>query len=387
MSKAIKIIHVCEDEKFINSAIDQFEYCFPGSNSFYVLPISKDENFKHVRFEIFVVKFSNEELLLLSSNLPDYAIIILHSLPPRFYDFVLQLPKSLPVIWLCFGFEVYSDQNYYKSSILLDRITFQKFPGRVISLKQRVKEQVRPYYRILKPSLAFSHKEIKHKVFKRVNYLCSSFLEEHQSICKILGINKPFFNFWYYPIEIITDIDRSIHFPKTSMIIGNSGFKSLNHLDVFDKIKNYPLANMEVIVPLNYGESKYIQEVLIEGEKDFQSKFKPLLDFMSLKDYNNILESVGVAILNNRRQQAVGNTIALLWFGAKLFLSHKNPFYSYLKRIGIYLYCYETELNAQSCTEFLSLEEIEHNRKILFKELNKEHLANLLKEQILTINA
>ncbi|MFC0263489.1 TDP-N-acetylfucosamine:lipid II N-acetylfucosaminyltransferase [Fontibacter flavus] len=387
MPNELRIIHVCEDEKFINSAIEQFEYCFPGINSFYVLPISKDGKFIHVKSKSFVVKISNEELLTISLNLKTKYIVILHSLTPRFFDFVLHLPKSIIVIWFCFGFEVYSDQNYFKSKNLLDRITFQKFPGKDPSIKQKLKEQIRPFYRLIKPSLPFSYKEIKHKVFKRVNFFCCPFLEEYQSICKLIGITKPFFNFWYYPIELIADIDRSIKFPKTNLMVGNSGFKSLNHLDVFYKINNYPLANMDIIVPLNYGEPKYIQEVLLVGENDFSDKFKPLLDFMTLKDYNKILESVGVAILNNRRQQAVGNSIALLWFGAKLFLSNKNPFYSYLKRIGIYVFCYETELTAKNCTEFLSLDEIEHNRKTLFKELNKVHLSNLLKEQILKLNA
>ena len=181
---------------------------------------------------------------------------------------------------------------------------------------------------------------------------------------------------------MIVDVNQPINYSKSKILIGNSGFKSNNHLDVFHKINTYSLKNLEIVVPLNYGEPKYIQEVLVEGKKDFNETFKPLLDFMPLADYNTILESVGVAILNNKRQQAVGNTIALLWFGAKVFLSHKNPFYHYLKRKGVLVYCYETELNEKSISQFLSLEQIEHNRIVLFQELNQAHLAALLKEQI-----
>ena len=198
---------------------------------------------------------------------------------------------------------------------------------------------------------------------------------------------KRFFDFWYYPLEQILDVTSEISTEKKYIIIGNSGFKSGNHLDVFDKIKNYSLQDIEIVVPLNYGQPNYIQEIMAEGKKDFNETFKPLLDFMPLADYNTILESVGVAILNNKRQQAVGNTIALLWFGAKVFLSHKNPFYHYLKRIGVLVYCYETELTEKSISQFLSLEQIEHNRKMLFQELNKNHLAELLKNQIIKINA
>ena len=382
MPKELHIVHICEDEKFINSAVEQFEHCFPSQNTFFVLPVSSDEHFKHVKSQDFIHKTAAEDLILFSSTLTNNAIVVLHSLSPRFYDFVLQLPKSIKIIWLCFGFEVYNDSNYFKSNILLDAVTRAKFPDVKRSKKDQFIEIARPYYRLLKPTLPLSSKESKRRVFKRIDYFGCPFLEEFQSVKKLLSIKRAFFNFWYYPLEIIIDIQQPIIYPKTNIIIGNSGFKSGNHLDVFDKIKNYSLKDIEIVVPLNYGEPKYIQEVLVEGKKDFNMAFKPLLDFMPLAVYNTILESVGVAILNNKRQQAVGNTIALLWFGAKVFLSHKNPFYHYLKRKGVLVYCYETELNQKSISQFLSLEQMEHNRIVLFQELSKAHLATLLKKQI-----
>lgn len=382
MPKELHIVHICEDEKFINSAVEQFEYCFPRQNTFFVLPISSDEHFKHVKSQDFIHKTAAEDLISISSTLSNSTIVVLHSLSPRFYDFILQLPKNIKIIWFCFGFEVYNDANYFKNDLLLDKLTKQKFPETKKTAKDKFIEAARPYYRFVKPSLPLSPKEYKHKVMQRINYLGSSFEEEFENVCKLTRLKKQFFHFWYYPLEIITDTQKPIVFPKRNIIIGNSGFKSGNHLDVFDKIKVYSLPDIDIVVPLNYGEAKYIQDILIEGKKVFNAAFQPLLDFMPLTDYNTILESVGVAILNNKRQQAVGNTIALLWFGAKVFLSHKNPFYHYLKRIGVLVYCYETELNEKSISQFLSLEQMEHNRIVLFQELNQAHLTDLLKEQI-----
>jgi dTDP-N-acetylfucosamine:lipid II N-acetylfucosaminyltransferase len=382
MFKEFQIVHICEDEKFINSAVEQFEHCFPGQNTFFVLPVSSDENFKHVKSQTFIHKTTPENLTQVSSSISNEAIVVLHSLSPRFYDFVLQLPKNIKIIWFCFGFEVYNDANYFKNDLLLDKLTKHKFPETKKSKKDKFIEVARPYYRLVKPSLSLSPKEYKHKVMQRIDYLGSSFYEEFEQVSRLIKQKKKFFDFWYYPLELIVGVQKPIVYPKTNIIIGNSGFKSGNHLDVFDKIKNYSLKDIEIVVPLNYGEPKYIQEVLAEGKKDFNVAFKPLLDFMPLAEYNTILESVGVAILNNKRQQAVGNTIALLWFGAKVFLSHKNPFYHYLKRTGVLVYCYEMELTEKSISQFLSLEQMEHNRIVLFQELNQAHLADLLKEQI-----
>jgi hypothetical protein len=53
----------------------------------------------------------------------------------------------------------------------------------------------------------------------------------------------------------------------------------------------------------------------------------------------------------------------------------------------VIIYCYEIDLNEQNCNQLLSLEQIEHNRSILFNLLNREKLAVELHEQILNINA
>jgi hypothetical protein len=382
MPKELQIVHICEDEKFINSAVEQFEDCFPRQNTFFVLPVSSDENFKHVKSQTFIYKTTPENLTEVSSSISNNAIVVLHSLSPRFYDFVLQLPKNIKIIWFCFGYEVYNDSNYFKNDLLLDKFTKQKFPETKKSVKDKIKEAARPYYRLVKPILPLSPKEYKRKVMQRIDYLGSSFYEEYQQVCKLIRQNKKFFDFWYYPLELIIDVQKPIQGTKSKILIGNSGFKPGNHLDVFDAIKGYTLTEMEIVVPLNYGETKYIQAVLAEGEKDFNKSFKPILDFMPLSEYNAILESIGVAILNNKRQQAVGNTIALLWFGAKVFLSNKNPFYHYLKRKGVIVYCYDTELNEKSILQFLSFDQIEHNRIVLYQKLNQTYLVSKLKEQI-----
>ena len=381
-----KIYHICEDEKFINSAVEQFESSLPERNFFYVLTENSTAELKHINTSKLVTKIDSDKLLQLPLSFGDDVIIVLHSLSPKFYEFVLQLPLSIKIIWLCFGFEVYNDSTYFKTKRLLDIVTRKKFPEPRSKFKKKFKIFFRPYFRLIKPSLSYNTKELKHKVFDRIDYFGCPFQEEYESVKKMISIEKPFFNFWYYPLELITTIDNSISYPKTKILIGNSGYKTGNHLDVFHKIKDYALDKKAIILPLNYGNPDYINFILKEGSEVLGNDFMPLLDFMPLQEYNTILESVGVAILNNKRQQAVGNTIALLWFGAKVFLSDRNPFYHYLKRMGIEIYCYETELNAKSIIEFSSLESIEKNRKLLYAELNRNHLSNLLKNQILKIN-
>lgn len=381
---SVKIIHICQDEKFINSAIQQFEFSFPKSNIFYV--VSHLPDFVHVKSQECVEHCNIQELKAIAQTVEKSVLVVLHSLSDTFYDFVLQLPKENTVIWLCFGFEIYNDANFFKTKNLLDTITKNRFPEVKTLKKKKVKDLVRPYYRLFNKKLPLSSKEFKVKVLKRINFLGSSFQEEFEAICVLIKQKKLFFDFWYYPLEQILDVSKPLNLDKKNILIGNSGSTSGNHLDVFDQLKRYNLIAEKIIVPLNYGESKYIDVVVNEGNNNFSQKFQPLLEFLSLEEYNFILEEVGVAIFNNRRQQAVGNTIALLWMGAKVFLSKHNPFYHFLKRKGLNIYCYEIDLNEQNCNQLLSLQQIEHNRSTLFNFLNREKLAVELQEQILKIN-
>jgi hypothetical protein len=379
-----KIIHICEDEKFINSAVQQFEDVFHGNNEFYIVTNSIEDEFIHVKPRSFVKKINIDDLINLSTSATD-TIICLHSLSTNFYSFVLSLSDSNKILWFCFGFEVYNDSNYFKDKMLFDKETLNYFPSKNKPFLKSIKEIVRPYYKYINPTVGFSSQQTKIKVFEKLNFFVCPFREEYESITKLLKISKPLINFWYYPLEIIVDVNKSIKFPKKSILIGNSGHKTGNHLDVFCKIKNYSLLASDIVVPLNYGNSDYINIIIYEGESAFNASFNPLLNFIPLPKYNNILENVGVAIFNNKRQQAVGSTIALLWMGSKVFLSNSNPFYQYLKRTGIIVFCYETELNEKSCNLFLNLEQIEFNRRILFEHLNKEKLVYELKLQICSI--
>ena len=134
--------------------------------------------------------------------------------------------KNIKIIWFCFGFEVYNDSNYFKNDLLLDKMTKQKFPETQKSKKDIFIEAARPYYRLVKPNLPLSQREYKHKAMQRIDFLGSSFQEEFKQVCKLIKQKKKFFHFWYYPLELIVDVQQPIQHTKSKIIIGNSGFKS-----------------------------------------------------------------------------------------------------------------------------------------------------------------
>lgn len=377
----IKFYHFCEDEKFINSAFNQFEAVYPGQNIFYIYNLrGKKPKYITLNSQFLII----DDVKSIIEKLPENSVVFFHSLPPNITQNLKFLPKSSKAIGLIFGFEAYNDPFLYSEKKLLDKITIKLSPSASITLKAKIKEKIWPYYRIFKKNLYLTNKERKLISLKRLDFIGTSFEEEYKKIKKILKLKRPLFNFWYYPLEQILNVNEPIKLEKTTIMIGHSGFKTLNHLDVFQKLNALQIKNQEIIVPLSYGDQNYIN--IIKNKIDLTENSVSIIEeFMNLDDYQKMLNQVKIAILNTRRQQAVGNVIALVYAGAKVFISELNPFYHFLKRNSVIIYSYEKDLTLEQIRTSLNENEINKNREILFQLLNRETLKSKLRDSLETI--
>lgn len=379
-----RIVHISIDEKFINSAYWQFETVFNNKNYFYVLQDEINTPLKFINKEsnIYVVDSCQRFL----EQLHKTDILIIHSLHYKFYDIILNLPESIKCIWMCFGYEIYNDNNYISQKKILGKLTKQRFYNRKRNYRKEFKDFIYPLYRALTGKKYYSVPEIKSRVIDRIDYLGTTFSEEYDNVSKLLSLKKPLFNFSYYPLEKIIDVDCDVLEERPNILIGNSGYMTANHIDVFDTIKDFNVTGRKIVVPVSYGSQKYIEALNIIGNDIFGDLYFPLNDYLELDDYNEMISACGVAVFNNFRQQALGNTIALLWYGSKVFLSEKNPLYHYLKRINVHVFSYDAELSEQAINILLTEKQIDSNRTILKKYFGTNILLSNLKKQLLAIN-
>jgi len=372
------IYHFCQDEKFINSAYQQFETLYPGKNKFLVYD-ADTTTIKHLNVTSAYHFVSDVKTEI--QQVPPNTVVIFHSLPNHILRYINLLDDSVKTVWLCFGYEVYNDINLYSENKTLDKNTKRHFGAPPATLKEQVFEKTLPLHRIFRPSVGYSLREQKLKKLKRVNYLGCSFDEEFKQIKKLTKVKAPLFKFWYYPLEKILDINMPISLDKNSVLVGNSGTKSGNHLDVLEKLKKLGVRNEEFVIPLSYGNAGYIDYI----KKTFNLSSNKVVfqeDFLKLEEYNSILSRAKVALFNTRRQQAIGNIVALIYHGAKVFISEKNTFYHFLKRKGVLVYSYENELNSKSFKTLMTKEEIERNRKFLYNILNEKKILEELKTSV-----
>ncbi|MGH2623946.1 MAG: TDP-N-acetylfucosamine:lipid II N-acetylfucosaminyltransferase, partial [Sphingobacterium sp.] len=98
-----------------------------------------------------------------------------------------------------------------------------------------------------------------------------------------------------------------------------------------------------------------------KGYDLFGDCFTPLTSFLSRDAYLSVIKDCSVGIFYHYRQQARGNIIAMLYFGARIYLSSRNPVFNFLKDNSIYVYDFDLEFNIY-LNQPLDSKLIAHNR-------------------------
>jgi dTDP-N-acetylfucosamine:lipid II N-acetylfucosaminyltransferase len=139
-----------------------------------------------------------------------------------------------------------------------------------------------------------------------------------------------------YPTNIFRDQDRQLK-PHTevNILLGNSATVSNNHLDAIEKLRPYAENNIRIYCPLSYGDSQYADQVEHTGKAVFGKKFIALRDFMPYGQYLELLDSIDIGIFNHDRQQGVGNIVALLGLGKKVYIRSNISSWGHLQSIGV----------------------------------------------------
>lgn len=157
--------------------------------------------------------------------------------------------------------------------------------------------------------------------------------------------------------------------------IGNNAQKTNRHLEAIDLISRFKDYNIKVYVPLSYcGDKEYISKVITHGKNILGNKFVPLLEFMSIENYNDYLSTIDVAIFNNDRQQGMGNINSLVYLGSKVFLKSDTSMWQYFVKENSYCLGKIEDINKMNFQDFITIkqEDLEKNA-LKVSELSNEN--------------
>lgn len=188
----------------------------------------------------------------------------------------------------------------------------------------------------------YEDNERKRKIIiKNLKYITSPIEEEYKHAIEIYGgIAEYRFGSYLQPIDFKDYVfeNKDKNKAAINILLGNSGYPSNNHKEALKVLSKFKDEGIKIYCPLSYGEKDYINEICAKGREIFKEKFIPILDFIPYNDYINLLDTMNVVIMNHNRQQGVGNIVASLFLGKKVFLQTEITTYKSFTRLGIELY-------------------------------------------------
>lgn len=362
------ILHLCMDHNFVSDSRKVFEKYYPGQNTFVVC--AKSDNLKMIRdkenFRVLdLYDKRNYKVLLDLCREKGVDKIVLHGMRDYMLTLLpyLRSQMELKIYWLLWGYELYETLGYEKNYPLFDR-RFSPFSKLSYLLPNRMSAIVR--------KLTGNYRAGKFaKVFEEVDYFCFWNKRDYDLLKKYFDVRAQYRFFTYkanerdqQPADLFELRERKLQ----NIMINHQASVFGNHESMMGLIKMIDKENnINKIVPLSYGHPLIRKSVLKEGKKLFGEKFKPVLQYMSGKDYFALLDSVDVAVFGQRRQEASGNIIQLLKNGVKVFLRNDNNLLSYYREKGYIIFSVEDDLTSPESLTPLTLTQQRHNREIYLK--------------------
>jgi len=350
------ILHILQDEKFSEMAIELFESVSKNKNDYCV--ITNKSNFKFIKTSK-VKKISNFKLLNGSflGTFNNYDFVVLHLLDQKNKYIIMNASKDVKFLWIGWGMDYY---DFISQDLHLDQTKLLLVSQKQYSIKTFVKTFLFRNYNV-------------NDVMKRVDFFAPVLENEYELVKQHFDEFKPKFIDWNYgTLEQIVSGFKDIKLNGNNVLVGNSATPTNNHYEAFDLLKQINFNN-KVFVPLSYGVEEYKNSIIKLGNDLFQQNFYPLTDFMVLEEYLKLISSCSVVVMNHLRQQAIGNINIMLYLGARVFLNKKNPAYDFYKELGVTFNTVD-ELSMELIHQPLTYIEVENNRDALKKVWSEENM-------------
>jgi dTDP-N-acetylfucosamine:lipid II N-acetylfucosaminyltransferase len=349
MSK--KILHICNLDKFIPPYIDfieknykfkEHEFRMTGDNSRY--KINKNDNIYHSKQSyLSLIKLAismNKSDKIVVHNFGNDKIIILLWLMPWL------LKKTCWMIW---GIDLYQYLDF----------SHRKLEFSIKHLKKTLVEYLRRFVILrvgfISTTVPGDYKFAVKFYKTRAKYIQNLMYESH--LCR-----NPVFK------GCINKANNDVYIQ-----VGNSADPRNKHIEVFNKILQHNLEHVKIFCPLSYGnEGDYVKKVIEYGKRSFGEKFVPITRMVTMPEYDKYLECIDIAFFNHDYQGSMGNMIALLSLGKKIYINSYSTPFEYFQNLGLYVY----KTNSKIDLKLIPKNKAESNTRKAKSFFTEESLVN-----------
>ena len=367
------ILHLLEDEKFVDAAVEQFESVAPGKSIYFVEVNQPNGEILYVKSRnknVFFGKVGSEVFARITADLHQYNAVVAHNMYNTYKKKIIATaPENIYFHWMCWGADL------YKHPLLEDNILGIREQMSIISSQPNLKGMLKKLIKQINPRLCYYFYN-KYRpdyldyfgLFKKIKSVSTVVPNEINLIHKYIGSHIKHLPFKYGSIDSVS-VDNTVCCAD-NFLLGNSATITNNHLTAFKLLSQINLRNNFIYCPLSYGSGEYGSRISKMGSMEFGKKFIALDKFMPLNEYINVVRSCGNVVMAHKRQQGMGNIALSLWRGARLFLFKENPIYQFLKENKIRFFAITELYKYNELAPYAEL--AEYNRPILLKLYNKE---------------
>lgn len=373
-----RIVHLCQDKIWAPGAYRLFEKAFPGANHYVALQSNVHDPLKYIGgFKPLTILPFGELIKKRFYLLQKASLVVVHGLIYQHARLVDRLPRHIRVVWLIMGTEMWENPYIYQGPILGDKTRkMKKRINKQLDLTKGLKDVVR--------RIRFGRGTLQYvaKAAGRIDYVATFQREQYDLLKRLHAIREDtrYLHYAFYPLERIVDKEKQGPPPGSNVLLGNSAAFSNNHLEAIDRLSALDTGDRKIYTPLSYGNHRNAKKVMEYGCDKLGGSFHPLTRVLPLAQYNQILNSCSIVIMNHYRGQAAGNVLSVLYNGSRLYMSEQSTLYQYLKRIGCHVYCVEKDLVPSNPDVFAPLaeEQVVDNRNALKGEISEEVLVKNL---------
>src|SRR5680860_335451 len=342
----MNIIHLVRDEKFIDFFSNRLEPVSNAANLYVVHVEDPSQKLICIKETEVYRKLGNQYFCSkeLAADLSWCDVLVVHFLTVQAASMVLKAASHVKVVWSGWGADYYyllsgGQQALYglETRKIVKDIDRERILANSFNIVMIMLRPLRKSYLLRK---------VIFPAIKRVDLFSSPLPVDYDLLRQ--GIGK------YFSAEYVQLNYGDCHSTfatgsqirlKGNILVGNSASPTNNHLEVFNILKGMNLEGRTVIVPLSYGDPVYRDHVIKYGHRILGEHFCPIINFMPLKEYNDLIGKCSVAIMNQFRQQALGNIGAILIGGSKLYLNRRNVTFDFLLDRGALVFSIDDMVN------------------------------------------
>lgn len=282
---------------------------------------------------IHFAEFDSAPFWRIIGDINSYKAIYFHSLSSFGVELINKCDIKVPIYWIFWGYDAFNYPIFKKNVFLPNtkKTIFKSSNFRELIGKWLL------HFRSLKSQKKWV------KAVNKITYFCHYIENDYFEIKKITNAyNLEFIDFTYGQLEKFVRIEAPF-LPKNqtqelNILLGHSADPILNHMDSLNYLSKLNL-NIRITCPLSYPENKvYINKVIEFGHNKFGNKFNPILNILPSEDYNQILESIDLAIFDSNVPIGFGNILNLLYNGKAVLMNEKNSLFHELRKLDLSVY-------------------------------------------------